>query len=81
MAKLTAARRKKIPAKDFSGPNRSFPIDTPNRARNALARASQFHPELKSKIKTKIHAKYPGIAMKMDGGPVHQRMDRASRRK
>ena len=26
MAKLTAAQRKKLPAKTFAGPNRSFPI-------------------------------------------------------
>jgi hypothetical protein len=80
MAKLNAKRRNSLPTKDFAGPQRSFPINDENHARNALARASQFHPELKSKIKAKVHAKYPAIKMKMDGGPVRQRLDRSRRK-
>ena len=56
-------------------------IEDASHARNALARASQFHPELKAKIRAKVHKKFPGIAMKMDGGAVHHRMDRAPRKK
>ena len=79
MSKLTAKRRNALPAKDFAGPDRSFPIQDASHARNALARASQFHPELKAKIKAKVRKKFPGIAMKMDGGPVTSRSDRQPR--
>lgn len=39
---MKAARRKALPASSFAYPRtRKYPIDTPKRARNALARASQ----------------------------------------
>jgi transposase len=38
MAKLSAKARKKLPAKDFAGPDRSFPIEDKNHARAALSR-------------------------------------------
>lgn len=41
MSKLTTKQRKELPAKDFAGPDRSYPVDTKNRAANAKARASQ----------------------------------------
>jgi len=42
MASLSAARRKRLPASAFAYPStRRYPIDTPRRARNALARAAQ----------------------------------------
>ncbi len=41
MAPLRAARRNKLPASSFAYPSkRAYPIDTPARARNALARAA-----------------------------------------
>lgn len=62
MAKLTSKHRNDLPAKEFAGPSRSYPIDTPNRARNALSRVSQFgYPELKAEVRAKVHRKYPGI--------------------
>jgi hypothetical protein len=68
MAKLTTTARKAIPTSEFAGPDRSYPIEDKNHARNALARASQHaSPELKSKIRAKVHKKYPGIG-KGDGG-------------
>ena len=36
MAKLSAEQRKRLPAKVFAGPNRSFPIPDKNHARAAL---------------------------------------------
>lgn len=81
MAKLTAAKRKSLPTKSFAGPDRSYPIEDASHARNALARASQFAPSsVKAKIRAKVHKKFPGIAMKMDGGAVSARMDRARRK-
>lgn len=32
-------------------------------ARNAMARASQFHPELKAEIRAKVHRKFPDIKL------------------
>lgn len=63
MAKLTAKERNSLPAKDFAGPDRSFPVNDKSHARNALARASQFHPELKAKIREKVHRKFPDIKL------------------
>jgi hypothetical protein len=41
MAPLRAGRRNKLPSSAFAYPSkRAYPIDTPARARNALARAS-----------------------------------------
>jgi hypothetical protein len=59
MAKLNAAARKKIPGKDFAGPDRSYPIEDASHARNALARASG--KSIESKVRAKVHAKFPGI--------------------
>lgn len=86
MAKLTAKKRNALPASTFAGPDRSYPIPDASHARNALARASQnASPALKAKIRAKVHRKFPGIkqhdeAMKMDGGRVRHRMDRAARK-
>lgn len=79
MARLTAKRRSALPASEFAGPSRSYPIDTPNRGRNALARVSQFGSDaLKSAVRKKVHTKFPGIG-KMDGGRTMPRLDRKVR--
>lgn len=58
MARLTAAQRKRLPASDFAGPNRSYPINDKAHARNAKARASQFaSPSLKKKVDAKANKK------------------------
>ncbi len=80
MGKLTAKARKNIPTKDFAGPDRSFPVEDKNHARNALARVAQHgSPALKAKVKAKVRKKYPGI--QIEGGKASQRADRPSRRK
>ena len=62
MAKLTAAKRKAIPSKDFAGPGRSYPINDASHARNALARVSQHGtPALKARVRAAVKRKYPGI--------------------
>ena len=81
MSKLTAKARNKIPGKDFAGPDRSYPVQDENHTRNALARASQHASSgLKAKIRAKVHKKYPGIKMKMEGGCVSQRADTPRRK-
>lgn len=41
MAKLTAKARKKLPAKVFAGPNRSYPIPDANHAKVAKSFAAR----------------------------------------
>lgn len=41
MAKLTTKARNKLPAGDFAGPGRSYPVEDASHAKNAKARASQ----------------------------------------
>ncbi len=60
MAKLNAKRRKALPAKDFAGPDRSYPIEDRAHARNALARASGKPEE--ARVRAAVHRKYPDIS-------------------
>ena len=59
MAKLTTKKRNALPKGDFAGPDRSYPIEDKNHAKNAKARASEM--EKKGKLspaqKSKIDAK------------------------
>lgn len=71
MAKLDAAARKKIPAKDFAGPDGSYPIEDKAHARNALARASG--KPVAAEVKRKVAAKYPGIKVGGKGGGSKKR--------
>lgn len=74
MAKLTTGRRKALPDSAFAGPDRSYPVDTANRARNALARVSQFGtPALKAKVRAKVAREYPGIRQSGDHAYAHKR--------
>jgi hypothetical protein len=41
MAKLTSKARKSIPARDFAGPGRTYPIEDKAHAADAKARAKQ----------------------------------------
>lgn len=62
MGLLTTKARKKLSASAFAGPDRSYPIEDENHARNALARVSQYGtPELKSRVHKQVKRKYPGI--------------------
>lgn len=61
MAKLTAAKRKKIPTSKFAGPDRSYPVEDKAHAANAKARATQqvkagnLSPSAAAKIKAKAN--------------------------
>lgn len=63
MAKLNAEKRNALPAKDFAGPDRSYPINDKSHARNALARASG--KSVAGEVKAKVEKKFPNI--KVDG--------------
>ena len=66
MAKLTAAMRKKIPGKEFAGPDRSYPIEDKSHARNALARSSG--KPIASKVRAAVHRKFPDIGENISRG-------------
>ena len=60
MTKLTAAKRKKIPKKEFGLPGeKKYPMEDKAHARNAKARASQMvnKGKLSASSKAKIDAK------------------------
>lgn len=56
MARLTAKQRKALPASDFAGPNRSFPINDKNHARAALGRINNAPASARPKIRAKADA-------------------------
>lgn len=68
MAKLTTKARSALPAKDFAGPGRSYPVENKSHARNAKARASQavnagrMSKSEERRIDTKADAKLKGKA-------------------
>lgn len=54
MGKLTTAARKALPAKDFAGPGRSYPVEDKAHAMAAKARAAEFaSPSVKAKVDAK----------------------------
>lgn len=60
--RLTAKHRNALPTKSFAGPDRSYPVNDANHARNALARVSQFGSSaLKAKVRSAVHRKFPEI--------------------
>lgn len=63
MAKLTSKGRDKLPAKDFAGPGRSYPVPDKNHARVAKARASEM--EHKGKISKATEKKIDAKANKV----------------
>jgi hypothetical protein len=61
-APLDAQRRNKLPDSAFALPGRRYPIDTPERARSALARVEQFgSDEEKRKVRAAVMKKYPNM--------------------
>jgi len=64
MAKLTTKERKALPASDFAGPNRSYPVEDKAHARAAKSRAAQFASPA---LKAKVDAKADGILKKRMG--------------
>lgn len=55
MAKLTAKQRKKLPKKDFAGPNESYPIPDKKHAKAALMliNKGKLTPSEKKKVRAK----------------------------
>lgn len=62
MAKLTAAARKRLPKKDFAGPDDSYPDEDIAHARDALSRVSaNGSPKVKAEVRRNVQRKYPSI--------------------
>lgn len=60
MARLTAKDRKKMPASEFAGPGRSFPIPDKNHARAALSdlpKAKNLTLDQAAKIRARANKK------------------------
>ena len=59
MSALTTAKRKALPASQFAGPDRSYPVPDASHAENAKARASQAVNEgrMRESQKERIDAK------------------------
>ena len=56
MAKLTAKQRKALPASDFAGPNRSYPVENAGHARAALGRINNAPAAARPKIRARAKA-------------------------
>ena len=68
-APLNAKKRNKLPATVFAGPDRSYPIDTPERARSALARVkANGSPELQRRVIAAVKRKYPDMDVNTTSG-------------
>lgn len=63
MAKLTTAGRNALPASDFAGPNRSFPINDAAHAKAAKMLSGYASPATKSRINQKAK-KFSSIGQK-----------------
>ena len=67
MAKLTAAKRKRMPKSEFAGPGRSFPVNDPTHARLAISgatraqRAGNISASTAASIKAKARRKLKDI--------------------
>lgn len=75
MAKLTAKTRNALPAAEFAGPDRSYPIPDAPHAANAKARATQqekagnLSPAAAASIKAKANRKLASSGSASTGHP------------
>ncbi|MEX3929753.1 hypothetical protein AB4Y36_38080 [Paraburkholderia sp. BR10936] len=59
---ITAKGRARIAPENFALPGKRYPVNTPARARNALARIAQHGtPAEQRKVQNKVARRYPGI--------------------
>lgn len=77
MAKLTAAKRRALPGKDFAGPRRSYPVENKAHARLAKAmaakeaKAGRLSASAKKTIDARADAKLHGMVR--SGKPVSKK--------
>jgi hypothetical protein len=64
MAPITSKQRDDLPPSKFAIPPDKYPIDTRERAANALARVSQFgSPEEKAQVRKAVCKLYPDFGV------------------
>lgn len=56
MAKLSKAERARLPAKDFAGPGRSYPVEDKAHARAAILESRNAPPKERARIKAKAES-------------------------
>ena len=56
MARLKAAQRKKLPARDFAGPGRSFPMNDMSHIRAAVREEKFASPATRARINRRAEA-------------------------
>lgn len=66
MAKLSKSQRASLPASDFAGPHRSFPVNDANHARAALLDVNKAHgltptekSEIREEARKELHRSHP----------------------
>ena len=66
MAKLTAAKRKRLKSSSFVFPkSRRYPIQDKSHARSALSMVAKHgSPSEKARVRAAVHRKYPSIGRK-----------------
>ena len=75
MARLTYQERKRMPKKKFAFPSKKtkanpagrggYPLDTRNRAQNALSRGKRWlSPKKYNLLEMMVHRSYPGMKIK-----------------
>ena len=72
MGKLTTRKRKALPAAEFAGPDRTYPVPDKSHARNALARVANKSPALKARVRSKVKQKYPSIGSTAGRGLINR---------
>ena len=63
MARLTTAQRNALPASDFAGPNRTYPIEDAGHRKAALGRVKEFgSPKLQTRVAKAVHKAAPNMS-------------------
>jgi hypothetical protein len=76
MAKLTAARRRKLPSSKFALPgSRKYPVDTRARAANAKARSSQAYKKgrISKSTRDRVHGRANKVLKRSSGARGRRR--------
>ena len=75
MAKLTAAKRKKIPGREFALSGRREPINDKSHAKAALTMGMRDKsPAEKAKNRAAVHRKFPDLGKKKEGTSMKKTM-------
>jgi len=71
MSKLTADKRNSLPASDFAGKDRSYPIPDRSHAIQALRMKGHASPAEQKQIVFKVKRKFPDVG-KSETNPIYK---------